>query len=82
MNESSSDLLVVGEVSPGSPPAPGRQHRARVTLVEKGAQVGGSTAFGGFVWTAASYAAMREAIRDGDPELGRRLVEGIGPGLD
>lgn len=83
MNESSTDLLVVGggmaRVSAGAWAA---QHGARVTLVEKAAQVGGSAAFAGFVWTAASYAALREAIPDGNPELGRRLVEGIGPGLD
>ena len=83
MNESSTDLLVVGggmaRVSAGARAA---QHGARVTLIEKAAQVGGSAAFAGFVWTAASYATLLEAIPDGNPELGRRLVEGIGPGLD
>ncbi len=58
------------------------QHGARVTLVEKAAQVGGTAALAGFVWTAGSYEALREAIPDGDPELARRLVEGIGPALD
>lgn len=63
MNESSTDLLVVGGGMAGlSAGAWAAQHGARVTLVEKAAQVGGSAAFAGFVWTAASYAALREAL--------------------
>jgi hypothetical protein len=83
MNESSTDLLVVGGGMAGlSAGAWAAQRGARVTLVEKAPQIGGTAALAGFVWTAASYEALREAIPDGDPELARRLVEGIGPALD
>jgi succinate dehydrogenase/fumarate reductase flavoprotein subunit len=83
MNGSATDLLVVGGGMAGlSAGAWAAQHGARVTLVERAGQLGGTAAMAGFIWTAGSYEALREAIPDGDPALARRLVEGIGPAVD
>src|SRR5438874_13672216 len=57
-----------------------RQGRS-VVLVEKG-ELGGSAARAGYIWTAPSYEALREAIPDGDPELAARLIEGFEPAVD
>ncbi len=83
MNQASTDLLVVGGGIAGlSAGAWAARQGARVTLVERAGQVGGTAAMAGFVWTAGSYEALRQAIPDGDPVLARRLVEGMGPALD
>ena len=55
---------------------------ASVVLVEKGAAIGGSAAYAGFIWTAPTVEVMREVNPDGDPVLGRRVVEGYDDALD
>jgi glycine/D-amino acid oxidase-like deaminating enzyme len=57
-----------------------RQGRS-VVLVEKG-ELGGSARLAGFIWTAPSVEVLREAIPDGDPRLGERLIEGFGPAVE
>ena len=52
-----------------------------VVLVEKG-ELGGSAARAGFIWTAPTYEALREAIPDGDPEIGRQLIDGFPPAIE
>src|SRR6476620_1047908 len=56
-----------------------RQGRSAI-LVEKG-ELGGSAARAGYIWTAPTYEALREAIPDGDPELAATLIDGFGPAL-
>jgi succinate dehydrogenase/fumarate reductase flavoprotein subunit len=76
------DLLVVGGGMAGlSGAAWTVKHGGSVALVEKG-ELGGSAARAGFVWTAPTYQALREAIPDGDPELARALVDGFGGAVD
>jgi succinate dehydrogenase/fumarate reductase flavoprotein subunit len=80
--ETPYDLLVVGGGMAGlSAAAWAVRHGGSTVLVEKG-ELGGSAARAGFVWTAPTYEALREAIPDGDPELARALVEGFGPAID
>jgi succinate dehydrogenase/fumarate reductase flavoprotein subunit len=51
---------------------------ARVCVVEKTDSVGGSGALSaGIVWTAPDEDTFRRVCPDGDPELGRILVEGF-----
>ena len=57
-----------------------RQGRS-VVLVEKG-ELGGSARLAGFIWTAPSVEVLREAIPDGDPRLGERLIAGFGPAVE
>jgi succinate dehydrogenase/fumarate reductase flavoprotein subunit len=76
------DLLVLGGGMAGlSAAAWAVRHGRSVAIVEKG-ELGGSAARAGFVWTAPTYEALREAVPDGDPELGRALVEGFAPAVD
>jgi succinate dehydrogenase/fumarate reductase flavoprotein subunit len=76
------DLLVLGGGMAGlSAAAWSVRQGCSVVLVEKG-ELGGSAARAGFIWTAPTYEALREAIPDGDPELAARLVEGFEPALD
>jgi len=57
-----------------------RQGRS-VVLVEKG-ELGGSAVHAGFVWTAPTLDVLREAVPDGDPDLGSRLIEDFEPAVD
>ncbi|NUR75504.1 MAG: FAD-binding protein [Thermoleophilia bacterium] len=76
------DLLVLGGGMAGlSAAAWAVRHGGSAVLVEKG-ELGGSAARAGFVWTAPTYEALREAIPDGDPALARELVDGFGPAVD
>jgi succinate dehydrogenase/fumarate reductase flavoprotein subunit len=50
---------------------------AAVTVFEKGAAPGGSAALsGGLLWTEPTFERLRERIPQGDPELGRALIDG------
>jgi succinate dehydrogenase/fumarate reductase flavoprotein subunit len=73
------DLLVVGGGVAGMAAAAHAAARgARVSVVEKTDRVGGSGALSaGIVWTAPDEATFRRVCPDGDPELGRVLVEGF-----
>ena len=76
------DLLVLGGGMAGLSAAAWSVRQGRsVVLVEKG-ELGGSAARAGFIWTAPTYEALREAIPDGDPELAATLIDGFGPALD
>ena len=77
-----TDLLVVGAGMAGLSAAAWSVRQGRsVTLVEKGA-IGGTAVHAGFIWTAPSYEALREAIPDGDPALARTLIDGFGAAID
>jgi glycine/D-amino acid oxidase-like deaminating enzyme len=77
------DLLVVGAgMAALTAAARANAGGARVVLVEKSPVVGGSAMYAGYVWTADSYARMREVNPGGDPDLARVVVDGLGPGLD
>src|SRR3954469_5890897 len=76
------DLLVLGAGMAGlSAAAKAASEGASVVVVEKGEAVGGSAAYAGFIWTAPSAEVMREVNPDGDPALGRRIVEGYDDAL-
>ena len=76
-----SDLLVVGAGMAGLSAAAWSVRQGRsVTLVEKGA-IGGTAVHAGFIWTAPSFEALREAVPDGDPALARTLADGFGPAI-
>jgi succinate dehydrogenase/fumarate reductase flavoprotein subunit len=82
MTETTYDLLVLGGGMAGlSAAAWAVRHGGSAALVEKG-ELGGSAARAGFVWTAPTYEALREAIPDGDPDLARTLVDGFGGAID
>jgi succinate dehydrogenase/fumarate reductase flavoprotein subunit len=74
-----TDLLVVGGGVAGMAAAAHAAARgARVTVLEKTERLGGSGALSaGIVWTAPDEATLRRVCPDGDPELGRVLVEGF-----
>ena len=56
---------------------------ARVLLLEKAGQAGGSVALsGGTVWCARTYDDLRRLVPLGDPELGRVLVDDFSSGVD
>jgi succinate dehydrogenase/fumarate reductase flavoprotein subunit len=57
------------------------QQGRSVVLLEKG-ELGGSAARAGFIWTAPTYEALREAIPDGDPELAETLIDGFAPAVE
>jgi succinate dehydrogenase/fumarate reductase flavoprotein subunit len=78
-----ADLVVLGGGMAGlTAAARASSEGARVVLVEKSNEVGGSALYAGYVWTAESYERMREVNPDGDPELARVVVDGIEPGLE
>jgi succinate dehydrogenase/fumarate reductase flavoprotein subunit len=78
------DLLVVGGGVAGMAAAAHAAARgARVTVVEKTNGLGGSSALSaGIVWTAPDEATFRRVCPDGDPELGRTLVEGFDAAIE
>jgi succinate dehydrogenase/fumarate reductase flavoprotein subunit len=76
------DLLVLGGGMAGlSAAAWSVRHGRSVVLVEPG-ELGGSALHAGFIWTAPSLDALRDAVPEGDPELAQRLVEGFQPAVE
>jgi succinate dehydrogenase/fumarate reductase flavoprotein subunit len=76
------DLLVLGGGMAGlSAAAWTVANGGSVVLVEKG-ELGGSAMRAGFIWTAPTYEALREAIPAGDPELARALIDGFAPAIE
>ena len=52
-------------------------------MLEKTGRHGGSAALSaGILWTAPDVETMRSVVPDGDPELGRLLVDGLEPAVD
>src|SRR5438270_7236809 len=84
MSESDSvDLLVVGGGMAGmSAAARACSDGASVILVEKGAAIGGSAMYAGFIWTAPTVEVMRTVNPDADPVLSARVVEDYAEALD
>jgi succinate dehydrogenase/fumarate reductase flavoprotein subunit len=79
----SADLLVIGGGMAGlTAGAWAARHGARVVIVERAARVGGSAAFAGFVWTTPTLDVLRAVNPDGDPELGRALIDGFADGVE
>ncbi|HEX3359836.1 MAG TPA: FAD-dependent oxidoreductase [Solirubrobacterales bacterium] len=77
------DFLVLGAGMAGmSAAARAAQSGARVAVVERGPEPGGSAVFAEFIWTAPSVEVMREVNPDGDPELARVAVEEFAPAMD
>ncbi len=62
---------------PGSPPRRTRaRDGARVAVVERAEELGGSARYAGYLWTAATDELLAEADPDGDPALRHTLVDG------
>lgn len=76
------DLLVLGGGMAGLSAAAWSVREGRsVVLVEKGS-LGGTAINAGFIWTAPTYEALREAVPAGDPTLQRGLIDGFDPAID
>jgi succinate dehydrogenase/fumarate reductase flavoprotein subunit len=77
------DLLVLGGGMAGlTAAARAARDGASVVLVEKGAAVGGSAMYAGFIWTAPTAEVMREVNPDGDPRLTSVVTDRFADGLD
>ena len=72
-----NDLVVVGGGHAGLAAAAHAAERGlRVVVCEKTDRFGGSASLSaGILWTAPDVKTMREVVPDGDPELGRLLVD-------
>src|SRR5688572_14245996 len=79
-----NDLVVVGGGQAGLAAAAYAAERGlRVVVCEKTDRFGGSAALSaGILWTAPDVEMLRSVVPDGDPELGRLLVEGLEPAVD
>lgn len=76
------DLLVIGGGMAGlSAAAFAARQGARVALVERAPTLGGSAVHAGFIWSAATYEAMREANPLGDPDLARTVLDNLADGV-
>jgi succinate dehydrogenase/fumarate reductase flavoprotein subunit len=77
-----TDLLVLGGGMAGLSAAAWSVREGRsVVLVEKGA-LGGTAIHAGFIWTAPSFEALREAVPEGDEALARQLIDGFDPAIE
>src|SRR5260221_11054557 len=79
-----ADLLVIGGGMAGlAAGAAAAEAAARVTVVEKSRNLGGSAAMSaGSVWPAPDYEAVRRVVPGGDPALGQALIDGFWPAVD
>jgi succinate dehydrogenase/fumarate reductase flavoprotein subunit len=79
-----ADLLILGGGMAGMTAGGYAASRgARVVVLEKGPEIGGSAVLSGTsLWTVATLEALRERAPDGDLELGRHLVEHYREALD
>jgi succinate dehydrogenase/fumarate reductase flavoprotein subunit len=72
------DLLVIGGGMAGMTAAARAARRGlAVAVVESGPELGGSALFAGYLWTAPTLEAMREANPHGDPALAEAVVTGF-----
>ena len=78
------DLVVAGGGVAGLAAAAHAAGRgARVIVLEKDDRLGGAGALSaGIVWTAPDLDTFRRVCPDGDPELGRVLVDGFDPAVE
>jgi succinate dehydrogenase/fumarate reductase flavoprotein subunit len=76
------DLLVIGAGMAGLS-AGGRaaEKGARVLVVEKASEIGGSAQYAGFLWTVPDPRVLR-GWDDGDPSLGRVVIEKFSEGSE
>lgn len=79
-----TDVLVIGAGMGGLAAAVAAQEDgAQVTLVEKADRPGGAFAMsGGYVWTVPTFDLYREIMPEGDPALGRALVDDFEPAVE
>ena len=78
-----TDLLVIGGGMAGlTAGARAARAGADVVLVERAPALGGSTVFTSYVWTTPTVEAMQAVNPQGDPDLGRALVEGFADGVE
>src|SRR6266849_290967 len=79
-----ADLLVIGGGMAGlAAGAAAADAAARVTVVEKSRNPGGSAGMSaGIVWTAPDFETLRRVVPNGDPALGRTLIDGFWPGVE
>jgi succinate dehydrogenase/fumarate reductase flavoprotein subunit len=79
-----NDLVVVGGGQAGLAAAAHAAERGlRVVVCEKTDRFGGSASLSaGILWTAPDVETLRDVVPDGDPELGRLLVEGFEPAVE
>jgi succinate dehydrogenase/fumarate reductase flavoprotein subunit len=77
------DVVVVGGGQAGlAAGARAAELGLTVTVLEKSDRIGGSAHFSaGILWTAPDVETLRRLLPDGDPELGRILVEGFEPAV-
>ena len=74
----SCDLLVIGAGMAGlSASARAAEHGLRVTVVERGVELGGSARYAGYLWTAVEPDAMAQVNPKGSPELRAAVVAGF-----
>jgi succinate dehydrogenase/fumarate reductase flavoprotein subunit len=79
----SVDLLVLGGGMAGlTAAARAAQDGARVLVVEVASELGGSTRFAGYAWTAPSREVIDEVVPLGDPELRHALVDRFSDGIE
>lgn len=78
MSDMQCDLLVIGAGMAGlSAAARASELGAKVIVIEKGPEIGGSALYsGGYVWTVQTLKQL-QAVDDGDPALGRVMVDGF-----
>ncbi|GAA1054912.1 FAD-dependent oxidoreductase [Dietzia natronolimnaea] len=77
------DLLVIGAGMAGLTAAARATERgARVAVVEKGGEIGGSARFAGYAWTAPTRQVMAEINPHGDEDLRNAVVDDFAAGLD
>src|SRR6266478_3531074 len=79
-----ADLLVIGGGMAGlAAGAAAADAAARVTVVEKSRNPGGSAGMSaGIVWTAPDYETLRRVVPGGDPALGQALIDGFWPAVE
>src|SRR6266446_2206841 len=79
-----ADLLVIGGGMAGlAAGAAAAEAGARVTVVEKSRNPGGSAGMSaGIVWTAPDYETLRRVVPGGDPALGQALIDGFWPAVE
>lgn len=81
--ENAVDLLVIGAGMAGLTAAARAASRgARVAVIEKAAEIGGSARFAGYAWTAPTRQIMAEINPHGEEELRNAVVDDFAAGLD
>ncbi|WP_299023155.1 FAD-dependent oxidoreductase [uncultured Dietzia sp.] len=81
--ENDLDLLVIGAGMAGLTAAARAADRgARVAVVEKDTEIGGSARFAGYAWTAPTRQIMAEINPHGEESLRNAVVDDFAAGLD